>query len=180
MTYRDIIKARAVSPEALNAAALEYVVRERFAVFTSHNPQAGPGENAAGFKSLLRDLEGIGAGRCRLTARFMKDHARKIPFVCTGSVNEFELRPLLKRYGQKTAIFRWVGDKVLFYDPERGRDPWPELGDGSFDAGAIASHFGSFFGEPIYFDYPAQNLFHRVYEMAVVQPPPVWSRERRP
>jgi hypothetical protein len=178
MTCRDIIKARAISPEVLNAAALEYAARERFVVFTSHHPQAGPGENATSFKSLLRDLDSIGAGRCRLTARVKEPPGLTIPFVCTGDINEFELRPLLQRYGQKNAVFRWVGDKVLFYDPDRGRDHWPMLKDGSFDAGAIASHFGPAFGGSLYFDYPAQHLGHRLYEMAVVQPPPVWTASR--
>lgn len=175
-TYRDIMKARSVSPQKLSQAALSYSMGEVCSLFTSHDPAASAEDNWATFELLRRRLARMNVGFSRLHARIPGNGGAVVPFVCAGLLSEDELLGLLDHYGQKTAV-RLAEGKLLGLESDNGGRRWRVLNHRGLDAGLVTAHFGRHFGPGIYFDYPAQGFMQAVAEMTVVQGLPVWRRD---
>lgn len=174
-TYRDIMKARSVSPERLSQAALSYAMGESCALFACYDAGLTAEDNQANFELLGRRLARMGVGFSRLNARFAGGGSQVIQFVCAGLLSDEELFGLLGHYGQMTAVRVSEGRLMGLETGEDGRR-WKTLIRQGLDAGKVTAHLERYFGSGLYFDYPAQGFMQAMAEMAVVQKPPIWAK----
>lgn len=202
MTYRDVVRARSASPSILNKTALLYAMGKNCAIFTNYQATASDKENAGEMWRLERKLGYMGSESKRLEARFTNND-RVIQFVCADSITIRDFVSLMDLYDQKYGVYKAGKNQRIdtgLYDKESGyiggsdrtlsdkicqcyRNALcytvTQLHDGSVNPSLIAYVFGQTFGETLYFNYPAQTIPQKAYELLVVQRPPVWSGSRQ-
>lgn len=174
-SFPRVVKSRSLSARDLSVAAIGHSLKSGESIFTGYRFDLGSVDNEIALSQLREELVAIKACPVKLVARFEGDANTTLPFYCAKLHSLAALESMLRRYRQKAAV-RMIEGEFKGYHADDCQDIWYSLGKNNPGPEQIISYFRGHFGPRIYFDYPAQKMSEKAYELFVVQKPPIWSR----
>lgn len=174
-SFSQVVKNRSLSARELSIAAIGHALKSGESIFTGYRFDLSSTDNEIALSQLHEELMAIKAWPVKLVARFDGDVNTSLPFYCAKLRSSVALESMLRRYRQKTAV-RLIEGELKGYHADDCQDIWFSLGKSNPGPEQIISYFRGHFGPRIYFDYPAQKITEKAYELLVVQKPPIWSR----
>lgn len=170
LSFRDILEARDLGPEALNEASLGRAYQHMqkgghnsFGILTAHRGDRSPKENREAQKALKDELRSLGHGHIRMQGHW---EGQKEPSLFVPGLSRHHAERLMHKYNQ---------DAVVHSGPESDHKVHLITKDGSshdlgsFHPQKVAQAYSSIKGHPFTFEWVtnsyAEALIESVYRV---------------